>query len=53
MSVVCSDESGKYRKAGTHREMKEKFKIRGGQKKTIKDFGLDALQKAQKKLWVI
>jgi len=32
MSVVCSDESGKYRKAGTHREMKEKFKIRGGQK---------------------
>ena len=28
MSVVCSDESGKYRKAGTHREMKEKLKIR-------------------------
>lgn len=36
MSVVCSDESEEYSKAGAHWEIKEKFKIRGGQKKNKK-----------------
>lgn len=32
MFVACSDKSRKYKKAATHREMKEKFKIVGQQK---------------------